>query len=110
MTEQRPDEVVAAGPPNSRRATVVAVLGIGSLPGLLFCGLGGVLAVLALVLAPAARREVEASRGAVGGLNLIRVARMCSVIALVILAVVLLVAVVALIVLTGLGPSEQAGR
>ncbi len=108
MTERVPDEVVApAGPPNSRRAVAVGVLGIGSLPGLLFCGLGGILAVVALVLTPGARREVEASPGTLGGLNLIRVARLCSVIALVIVAVVLLVAVVALIVLTGLGPSEQ---
>lgn len=100
MTEQIPDEVLPAGPPNSRRAATVGLLGIGSLPGLLFCGLGAFLAVIALVLAPGARREVEASRGALGGLNVIRIARICSIISLgLVLFAVVVIAVLGVVLL-----------
>ena len=64
--------------PNSRRATIVGLLGVGSLPGLLFCGLGAVLGVVALVLAPEAEREILASDGRLGGESVIRVARICA--------------------------------
>lgn len=95
-----PEQVLPGGPPNSRRAAIVGLLGVGSLPGLLFCGLGGLLAVIALALAPGARREVEASRGALGGLNVIRVARICSIISLVlVLLAMIVIAVVALVLL-----------
>jgi L-cysteine desulfidase len=53
-------------------------LGVGSLPGLLFCGLGAVLGVIALVMAPEAEREVLASDGRLAGLSVIRVARICA--------------------------------
>jgi hypothetical protein len=56
----------------------VGLLGVGSLPGLLFCGLGAVLGVIALVLAPEAEREILASDGEWGGLSVIRVARICA--------------------------------
>lgn len=66
---------------------VVGYLGIASLPGMLFCGLGVVVAVMALVMAPSARREVLAGEGRLGGLGLIRTAVICSWIS-VVLAVV----------------------
>jgi hypothetical protein len=104
VADQIPDEVLPAGPPNSRRAAIVGLLGVGSLPGLLFCGLGGVLAVIALALAPSARREIEASRGGLGGLNIVRVARLCSIVSLGIVALaVIVVVVVVLLVVQGHG-------
>jgi hypothetical protein len=51
---------------------------VGSLPGLLFCGLGAVLGVIALVMAPEAEREILASNGELGGESVIRVARICA--------------------------------
>jgi hypothetical protein len=53
-------------------------LGVGSLPGLLFCGLGAVLGVIALVMAPGAEREILASEGRLGGESVLRVARICA--------------------------------
>src|SRR4051794_41141828 len=100
MGDPPPGEVLPAGPPNSRRAAIVGLLGVGSLPGLLFCGLGGILAVVALALAPSARREVEASQGALGGLAVIRVARICSIISLVlVLLAAVTIAVLAVLVI-----------
>lgn len=64
--------------PTSRRATIVGLLGVGSLPGLLFCGLGAVLGVIALVMAPEAEREILASDGRLGGESVLRVARICA--------------------------------
>lgn len=66
---------------------VVGYLGIASLPGMLFCGLGVVVGVMALIMAPAARREVLAGEGRLGGLGLIRTAVICSWIS-VVLAVI----------------------
>lgn len=80
-------EMEAEALPTARAASVVGLLGVGSLPGLLFCGLGALLAVGALALAPSARRQVEASGGRLGGLALIRTARICSIVALLIAAV-----------------------
>ena len=79
--------------PTARAATVVGMLGVGSLPGMLFCGLGAPMAVLALVMAPSATRQVLDSGGRFGGLGLIRAARICSIISLVI-AVVMAVGLV----------------
>lgn len=61
----------------------MGLLGVGSLPGLLFCGLGCVLGVIALVMAPGAEREVLASNGELGGLGIIRTARICAWISIV---------------------------
>lgn len=85
--------VAAAAVPTARAATIVGMLGVGSLPGMLFCGLGAPLAVIALAMAPSARRQVEASNGRLGGLGLIRAARICSVVSLVI-ALIMVVGVV----------------
>jgi|tagenome__1003787_1003787.scaffolds.fasta_scaffold20629353_1 hypothetical protein len=67
----------------SGKATAVLVLGIAAL--VLFCCLGaGVIpAIVALVLAPGAKREILASDGAVTGLSQIKAGRILSVIALV---------------------------
>ena len=91
--EDWPDEVSQQELPTARAAAVVGLLGVGSLPGMLFLGLGAPMAVIALVMAPSARRQVLDSRGRLGGLGLIRAARICSVISLVI-AVVMAVGLV----------------
>lgn len=78
------DEIEVEEVPNARAAVVVGMLGVGSLPGMLFCGLGAPMAVLSLVLAPSAKRQVVESRGRYGGLGIIRVARICSTVSLVI--------------------------
>ncbi len=84
---------VSSDIPTARAAAVVGILGVGSLPGMLFCGLGTFMAVLALAMAPSAKRQVRDSRGRSSGLGLIRAARICSVISLVI-ALVMVVGVV----------------
>ncbi|MGQ0844344.1 MAG: hypothetical protein ACT4QF_09425 [Sporichthyaceae bacterium] len=76
-----------SGLPVPKRATVVGWLGIASLPGMLFCGLGVVTAVMALAMAPSARREILAAEGRLGGLRLVRTATVCSWVS-VVLAVV----------------------
>jgi hypothetical protein len=83
----------APGPPPGRAAKRVAYLGIGSLPGLLFCGLGAFLAAAALVLAPRVRREIAASGGALGGAELVRIAQICAVVSLVITVFVAVLAI-----------------
>ena len=87
------DELATDQRPTARAATVVGMLGVGSLPGMLFCGLGTPMAVLALAMAPSAKRQVLDSNGRFGGLGLIRAARICSVISLII-AVMMVVGVV----------------
>lgn len=72
---------------------MVGLLGVGSLPAMLFCGLGAPMAVLALVMAPSAKRQVVDAGGRFGGLGLIRAARICSIISLMI-AVVMAVGLV----------------
>ena len=91
--DEWPDEVARQQLPTARAAAVVGLLGVGSLPGMLFLGLGAPMAVIALVMAPSARRQVLDSHGRLGGLGLIRAARICSIISLVI-AVVMAVGLV----------------
>ena len=102
MKDQPPEAAGVAGPPPSPAAKRVAALGVGSLPGLLFCGLGAVLAVFALMLAPRVRREIEASGGALGGAELVRLAQVCAVVclAIVVVVVVLGIAAVGLLLMT----------
>ncbi len=78
-------------PETSSRAVVALVCAIGS-----FVVLPFVPAVVALVLAPGARREIEASRGRVVGLGLVRAAVVLAWVdvALCVLAVVALVLLV----------------
>ena len=88
-----------AGPPPTPAARRVAVLGIGSLPGLLFCGLGAALAVAALVLAPRARAEIDAAGGGLGGAELVRLAQVCAVVCLVVVLAVVVLGALAVAVL-----------
>jgi hypothetical protein len=79
----------------------VQVLGIVSL--VLFfvmCGLGVIPAVIALAMAPGARREIEASGGALGGAGQLRTGTILAwiTVGLTALAVVAVIAVVALAV------------
>ena len=81
--------------PTSGRATTVLVLGIVSLVLLLSC-IGFIPAIVALCLAPGARREILDSGGATGGLGQVRAGVICSwvTIGLTVLAVLGFVALV----------------
>jgi hypothetical protein len=59
-------------PTNAGKAVAVLVLGICSLVFLTVCGLGVIAAIVALSLAPGARREIEQSGGRLTGLGLIK--------------------------------------
>jgi hypothetical protein len=72
----------AAAPQTAGRATAVLILGILSLPGLFFCIPGVVLAIVALSLAPSAKRQVRDSQGQLGGLGQIKAGVICAWIAL----------------------------
>ncbi|HET8614627.1 MAG TPA: DUF4190 domain-containing protein [Actinomycetales bacterium] len=61
-----------AATPTSGKATTVLVLGIASLLLLLMCGLGLVTAIIALVMAPGAKREIRESDGRLTGLGLVQ--------------------------------------
>ena len=65
-------------PQTSGRATTVLVLGIVSLVLLFTCGLGFVPAIISLVLAPGASREVAESGGRLTGDSQIRTGRILS--------------------------------
>ena len=68
-------------PPTGRtsgRATTVLVLGISSLVFWLFCGIGVIPAVIALVMAPGADREIAASGGMLGGRDQVKAGRIMS--------------------------------
>jgi hypothetical protein len=86
------------GPRTSSNATVVLACGIGSLFLLFTCGLGFIPAIVALVRAGAARREILASEGRLTGLGMVQAGRITAwiTIGLTILAII---AVVALVVL-----------
>ncbi len=71
------------------KAVAVLVLGIVSLVGLCFNGLGVVCAIIALALAPGARREIRQSQGMLTGEGLIRGGQTCAWISIVLVVVVL---------------------
>jgi hypothetical protein len=81
-----------APPPEHPRATTILVLGILSL---VTCG---ILGIPAWIMGNTALREIDASRGALGGRGSVQAGRVCGIIATVILAltVLLLIAVIAL--------------
>lgn len=90
------------GPPvtTSSKATTVLVLGIVSLVMMLTCGLGFVTAVIALVMAPGAKREIAESGGRLTGESQVRTGTILSwvtlgltALAVVVLAVVIGVAI-----------------
>jgi hypothetical protein len=66
------------GQSTSNRAVTVMVLGIASLVLFFACGLGLVLAIVALVLAGGAKREIDESGGALGGAGMITAGRITS--------------------------------
>jgi hypothetical protein len=86
----------ARPPKKSERATWVMALGVGSIVVTFVCGIGFIPATIALSLAPAARREIAASAGAMSGAGQIRTGVTCAwitigltVLAFVVLAVLL---------------------
>jgi hypothetical protein len=111
---QQPGQPAAYGPPGhppygpygappvttSSKATSVLVLGIVSLVMMLTCGLGFVTAVIALVLAPGAKREIAGSGGRLTGESQVRTGTILAwvtlgltALAVVVLAVVIGVAI-----------------
>ena len=87
----------APGPSTSGRATAVLICGISSLL-LLLAGVGFIPAVVALVLAGGAKREILESNGRLTGLDFVKAGRICSwiTVALTVLAVVFIVVAVIL--------------
>jgi hypothetical protein len=65
-------------PTTSGRATAVLVLGISSLVLLFMCGLGLVTAIVALVMAPGAKRDITGSQGRLTGLGMVQGGVVCS--------------------------------
>ena len=88
----------APGPTTSGRATAVLICGISSLL-LLLAGVGFIPAVVALVLAGGAKREILESNGRLTGLDFVKAGRICSwiTIALSVLAVIVVVIFVVLL-------------
>lgn len=62
----------SASPATSGKAVTVLVLGIASLVLLFMCGLGLITAVIALAMAPGAKREIRESQGRLGGLGMVQ--------------------------------------
>ena len=73
----------AAPAQTAGKATAVLILGIISLPALCFVGSGIITAIVALCLAPGAKRQIRESQGQLGGLGQIKGGVICSWIALV---------------------------
>ncbi|HEX5017153.1 MAG TPA: DUF4190 domain-containing protein [Actinomycetes bacterium] len=95
-------------PTNSGKAIAVLVLGI---VGLLFVcgyGLGVVPAIVALAMAPSAKREIEASGGTLTGEGMIKAGVVCSWVAVGIAAVGL-VLIVIVVVAAAVGSSALEG-
>ena len=88
-----------AGPRTSGRAVAVLVLGIVSIPATCLWGVGLVTAVVALSLAPGARREIRGSGGWLTGEGLVQSGVICACAALLLL--VLLVAWLGYVLLQG---------
>jgi hypothetical protein len=86
-------------PTTSGRATAVLELGISSLVLLFMCGLGLVTAIVALVMAPGAKRDIKDSQGRLTGLGMVKGGVVCSWIAIAL--VVLFAAVLVLLLAVG---------
>ena len=95
----------AAPVTTSSRSTTVLVLGIVSLVMLFTCGLGFVTAVIALVMAPGARREIAESGGRLTGESQVRTGTILSWVTLGLTAL----GVVVLAVLIGVAISVDDG-
>lgn len=85
--------------PTSGKATTVLVLGVASLLLTFMCGIGLVTAIVALVIAPGAKREVHQSQGRLTGLGLVQGGVVCSWITIGL--VVLMAAFIVLLLVVG---------
>jgi hypothetical protein len=94
-----PPQRYGPAPTTSGKATAVLVLGIASLVMLFMCGLGLVTAIVALVMAPGAKREINESAGRLTGLGMVQAGVVCSWITLGL--VVLFVAVMLFVMMVG---------
>ena len=96
------------GQRTSGKATTVLVLGIASLVLLFTCGIGVIPAIVALCLAPGARREVAASGGLLGGEGQIKAGQICSwiTVGLTILGIIVVIALIAFSVSFDLGTTN----
>jgi len=95
--------------PNAGSAIAVAVFGVGSIVVLFTCLIGFIPAIIALVMAPGARREIEQSGGRLGGEGLIQAGKICSWITLGLTGLALVLAVVGLIVAVSVGGMSGGG-
>jgi len=77
----------------SGKANAVMWLGITAIVLTCLCGVGFVPSIVALALAPGAKREVEASGGALTGLSQIRTGQITAIIAIALLVIAVVVAV-----------------
>jgi hypothetical protein len=82
--------------PTSGKATTVLVLGVASLLLMFMCGIGLITAIVALVLAPGAKREIQQSEGRLTGLGMVSGGVVCSWITI---GLVVLIAAVMVLVL-----------
>jgi hypothetical protein len=85
--------------PTSGKATTVLVLGVASLLLMFMCGIGLITAIVALVLAPGAQREIQQSEGRLTGLGMVSGGVVCSWITIGL--IVLIAAVIVLVVAVG---------
>lgn len=91
-------------PATSGRATAVLVLGIAAIPTLFVGGIGFIAAIVALALAPGARRDIRSSGGALVGEGQVRAGRVLAIVALVI-GVLLIAAFVLLVMVSMTSPT-----
>jgi cytochrome c biogenesis protein CcdA len=88
-------------------ATTVLVLGIvGLVTFFTFCGLGVVPAIIALVLAPGARREIEASGGTLGGASQVRAGTIMAWITLGLTALLVIIVIAGIVLLVSSSDSS----
>ena len=94
----------------SSKATTVLVLGIVSLVMMVTCGLGFVTAVIALVTAPGAKREIAESGGRLTGESQVRTGTILAwvTLGLTALAVVVLAVVIGVAISVDDGPAAPA--
>jgi len=92
-------------PQNSGRAISVLVLGITALVLLCGYGVGVIPAIIALALAPGARREIEGSGGRIVGDGMLKAGVICSWVAVALTVLAVIVIFVFVIALAGSDPS-----
>jgi len=98
------------GPQTSGKATTVLVLGIVSLVMMVTCGLGFVTAIISLVLAPGASREIAESGGRLTGDSQVRTGRILSWVTLGLTALGLLILAVFIGIAVSVDTSGSGGE